>query len=110
VRGKPVSRAARKELDVVIITARYAGEDGRLSLAQGYQRRGPVWGDVQLFDRRSLLGKIGEGKRVFAGRCGQIEGDFEPIAAIRVIKSNSHEALVGGENNGPKDDLGLPLF
>ncbi len=110
MRGKPVSRAARKELDLVIIAVRYAGEDGRLSLAQGYQRRGPVWGDVQLFDRQALLEEIREGKRVFAGRLGQIEGDFEPIAAIRAIKSNGHEALLIGEKNEAKDDLGLPLF
>ena len=110
MRGKPVSRAVRKELDLVIVAARYASENRRLSLAQGYQRRGPVWGDVQLFDRSSLMEMIMKGTRVVAGRPGEIEGDIKAIAPIRLENSDGAQILIAGVGDASTDNLGVPLF
>jgi hypothetical protein len=110
MRGKKVSRAARRELDLVIVAARYDPSDGKLRLAQGYERRGPIWGDVRLYDRETLISQIKGGKVVVTGEVGSIEGDFLKKASLSVQSSNAGESLVAEGESSTGDDLGVPLF
>jgi hypothetical protein len=109
VRGQKVSRNARK-LDVVLVAVRYDASDGKLSLAQGYERRGFVWGDLVLFDRADVIDRIRAGKRVVAGRRAEMPGDFEVLNPIQLQRLNGTTALVAEGSATGGDDLGLPLF
>lgn len=109
MRGKKVSRNARK-LDVVLVAVRYDDSEGRLTLAQGYERRGFVWGDLVLFDRADVIDQIQAGKRVVAGRRAEIPGDFEVLNPIQLQSLNGSTALVAEGRATGRDDLGLPLF
>ncbi|NIM96118.1 MAG: hypothetical protein GTO18_20660 [Anaerolineales bacterium] len=110
MRGKKVSRVARKEIDLIVLAARYDAEGGRLEIAQGRERRGPVWGDVRLFEREDLLDCIAEGKRVVAGRQAVLEGDFEVFGTIQPIGENDNKILVFEGKPSTVDELGVPLF
>jgi hypothetical protein len=110
VRGIKVSRAARKEIDLVITAVRYGAESGRLSLAQGFERRGPVWGDVQLFLRDKLVEKIHQGKSVVAGHLADLQGDFEVLGRIQISDQNGNGLLYTSDTPTKRDQLGLPLF
>jgi hypothetical protein len=108
--GVKISRTARKELDLVIIAARYQSDDGSLSIAQGYERRGPVWGDVQLFTREVLAEKLQRGKRIYIGKLANIQGDFEALEPVHLVKRNGDFALYAGEQPSSTDQLKIPLF
>jgi hypothetical protein len=109
VRGKKVSPNARK-LDVVLVAVRYDDSEGRLTLAQGYERRGFVWGDLVLLDRDDVIDRIQAGKRVVAGRRAEIPGDFEVLNPIQLQRLNGSSSLVAEGRAAEGDDLGLPLF
>jgi hypothetical protein len=109
LRGFRVSRNARK-LDVVLVAARYDDAGRKLSLAQGYERRGFVWGDLVMLDREAIIDRIQSGKRVVAGRRAQLPGDFEVIAPLRLQSLNSSRTIIAEGRAAEKDDLGLPLF
>ena len=110
MRGERVSRAARKEIDLVVIAARYQPEDGFLSIVQGYERRGPAWGDVQLFTRESLIDKINQGMRVVVGRLAELQGDFEVIGPVQMNRQNGDVTLYSGDDPSSTDKLNIPLF
>jgi len=54
VRGRRAS-IAKTEVDLVLVSARYKPAGRMLLFARGYARRGPVWMDIKLYDRTSIL-------------------------------------------------------
>ena len=111
MRGQPVSSETRKA-DLVLVAARYAPADGRLQVAQAYQRRGPVWGDLILMDRPTLVEALVSRRKVFAGRPRDLSHDFEMFHAIGLEPHNGDpyvRAVGSGEPSGG-DSLGVPLF
>lgn len=101
---------ARKKVDVVLVAARYA-PDGLLQLAQGYSRRGVVWGDLQLFTRQQLLERLLAGQRLVTGRPAELVGDFHIDGRVEHRARNGQEGFLSIEGSeGPGDDLRLPLF
>jgi hypothetical protein len=109
MRGKRVSRASRK-LDVVLVAVRYGEEGDHLDIAQGYERRGFVWGDLVLLDRQALIERLNAKKRVVTGYPGELPGDFEVTAEVRLTQEGGTESIVADGHQAGKDDLGLPLF
>ena len=105
MRGRRVTRRARKEIDIVLIAARHEPEGGRISIFQGCERRGAVWGDVKLLRRDSI-----DGKRVVTGRQRDLEGDFEVIAPVQVSQQEGDDTLFTGSGSPTGDNLGIPLF
>ncbi len=77
-------------------------------LARGYQRRGPIWGDRVLFERKTLIELVEAKKTVVTGRPAELEGDFEVFARIQLAGSNGSLVVKGSSEEG--DDLKLPLF
>ena len=98
--------AKEKQIDLVIISARYAPEDGRLALVQAYQRRGPIWSDILLYDRKRLVDLMQEGEQVATGRPKEIPGDFRILARVRLESGR----LVVEERQGLGELLGVPQF
>lgn len=104
------SSVAGKKIDVVLVAARY-GPDGRLSLAQGYARRGAVWGDLRLYNRDQLVEQLELGMQLVTGRPAELVGDFQILARVEHRSRNGQDGQLSIEGkSGPQDDLGLPLF
>jgi hypothetical protein len=110
MRGVKISRTARKELDLVLVAARYRSNDGSLLIAQGYERRGAVWGDVQIFTREVLAEKIQQGERIVTGQLADIQGDFKVLEPVHLDKHNGNFTLYTGEHLSSSDELKIPLF
>jgi hypothetical protein len=111
VRGKPISSATRKA-DIVLVAARYSPADGRVVLAQGFERRGPIWSDRVLFDRQTLVEAVRRGKRVYAARRTVDAHDFELLAPLQLEGINGDMLLRAGETGAASrsDSLAVPLF
>jgi len=109
VRGKRVSKSGRK-LDIVLVAARYVGLGGQLKVARGYQRRGYVWGDLELIDRQMLIDQLKAKKQVAIGRVAGLPGDFEVDGKVNLVNIEGTESVVNEEDEPRGDDLGLPLF
>jgi hypothetical protein len=110
VRGQAVSLATKKA-DVVLVAARY-GPDGRVQIAQAYQRRGPIWGDLVLLDRGALVEALRRGRKVFAGRTRELSHDFELLHRL-VLDGREDKAVVRAvvaAGADGRDQLGVPLF
>ena len=108
--GRRISRTVRKEIDCVLIAVRNEPGSDRVSIAQGCERRGAVWGDVELLQRESIIVKINEGKRVVTGRQTDLEGDFEIFAPVQVSHKNGEVSLFTSSEPTTSDNLGIPLF
>ncbi len=110
MRGVRVSKAARKDFDLIVIAARYRTEDGLLDIAQVYERSGPIWGDVKLLNRSQLSVIIKSGRRVVIGRLSDLQGDFEVLGQLKLVGNNGSETLVVGDSVASHDELQVPLF
>ena len=110
MRGERVSKAARKDFDLIVIAARYQTEDGLLDIAQVYERRGPIWGDVKLLERSQIVELIKSGRRIVTGSLAELEGDFDVFGILNLVAENGSERLVVGEGTSQVDELQVPLF
>ncbi len=106
MRGTRISRAARKDFEIVVVAARY-DSDGKLQLVQAYLRNGLIWHDIQLLDRETLIQYLGQGLRIVAGKPLNIEGDFEVTAAIKHQLGND---ILAVDQKSARDELQVPLF
>ena len=93
-----------------MIAARYHDEDKSLEIAQVYQRRGPIWGDVVLLTRKEIIERIEKGDRGVIGRLAEIDGDFDVLGELRVVGIVGPVRLAVGEREPVHDDLQVPLF
>jgi hypothetical protein len=107
--GVSLSRENRR-LDTVIVSVRYRPDDGELTLARAYERRGAVWTDLVLLDRPAVVEHLRAGKRVVAGTLRSLPGDFQVMGTIRLEPSGASGKLVIRARSNGRDDLGLPLF
>ena len=96
----------KKKIDVYIISARYTPGDGRVLLVQAYHRRGPIWTDIQLYDRKRLVELLQAGERVATGRPTQTPGEFLFLAQVRLT---SGRLVVDGRLD-MGEALSVPLF
>ena len=110
MRGIRVSKAARKDFDLIIVAARYQAEDGLLDIAQTYARRGPIWGDVELLERVQIVELIKSGRRIVTGSLAELQGDFDVVGTLNLVAKNGSERLVVGEGTPQEDELQIPLF
>ncbi len=111
--GQRVALAPRKtKVDLVVVAARYReeGAERKLDFAQAYERHGVVWSDIKLYDRAKLMAAFEGGKRVHAGRPGELSTDFILLHALKLEGEGAQARIVsdtGGQAAG--DDLGVPL-
>jgi hypothetical protein len=108
VKGQRLSSAA-KRLDVVVVAARYA-PDGKLTVAQGYERRGQVWTDLLLLDRPTLIGRLRAGRRVAAGEPRGVPGDFVVRDALVLSGADGRAVVRASHTSSSTDNLGVPTF
>jgi len=109
MRGESVFRESPR-LDTLLVAARYAPPDRRLTHVRAYERRGAVWTDALLLDRAALLHRLVAGKRVATALPRSLPGDFRVLHRVRREQGEGRGWIVAGEGRGGQDDLGLPLF
>lgn len=110
MRGQAVSPATKKA-DVVLVAARYDA-DGRVQIAQAYQRRGPIWSDLVLLHRGALVEALQRGRKVYAGRTRELSHDFELLHRL-TLDGREGDGVVraaGATGAAGRDELGVPLF
>jgi hypothetical protein len=108
VRGWQLSPAA-KRLDIVVVAARY-DLLGKLTVAQGFERRGQVWSDLILVDRDTLIRNLRSRRRVAVAVPTPVPGDFEIVARVRLEGKNGVEFLASNSAHADQDHLPAPLF
>jgi len=98
---------ARPKFDGVIEAVRYT-PDGRIALARLYERRGAVWTDHLLLDRKQLAERLKRGRRFVTGqRMLSLGGTFETGSPVRLDGQN----IVTKGASDVRDELtGVPVF
>ena len=107
MRGRRAS-IANTEVDLVLVSARYEPAGRMLLFAQGYARRGPIWMDIKLYDRPSIIEALEQGQNVVAGRNLGLVGDFEILSPVHLSRGEHLRKGKTSEQSG--DDLVLPFL
>lgn len=96
---------ARAKIDGVIEGVRY-GRNNRIAWARVYERRGAVWSDVILMDRRELLRRLLAGKRFVLGRRKEyLAGTFELGQPVQALGPRGQEVITTRSRPGEGDRL-----
>jgi hypothetical protein len=109
LRGYRLPKSSSK-LDVVIVAAQYAKRSKQLKLGQAYVRRGPIWGDLTLIDRKQLLQRLESKQHVVTGKPAEIPGEFVVFGQVQLDQVNGDQGLHAGDVPEKGDNLGVPLF
>jgi len=97
---------AKPKIDGIIEAVRY-DSDGHIAQARVYTRRGAVWSDGVVFDRKQLAEQIKQGKRFMTGRRALYLGSsFETGKPVKL----SGDHIVTGESAGQDHLSGIPVF
>ncbi|HSR48091.1 MAG TPA: hypothetical protein VLL77_08900 [Anaerolineales bacterium] len=100
-------RPGMTKIDLVVTSARYDGETGRVSQARAYERWGQVWSDILLLDRSDLVERINAGKKVVTGGPVGLPGEFDVDRSVRLADG---KWLVADGGSPGRDDLGVPTY
>ena len=97
----------RSNFDGVIEAVRYT-PNGRIALARLYERRGTVWSDRILLDRKELTELLKQGKCLVTGYRKLYRGcTFETGSPVRLNGEN----IVTKDRSAGRDNLaGIPIF
>lgn len=110
MRGARAALPARKaKANVLLVAARY-GEDGRLMLAKGHVRHDQIWGDIKLFDRKTLTDMLRSGQRISTAAVKDLAADFTLRSKVTLIEVDGADRLATKGSSASHDDLGVPIF
>ena len=101
--------SSNRRADVVVVAAHY-GLDRRVVWVQAYERRGRIWGDKVLLDRRALVERLQRKQRIHVGATRDIPGDFELGPAVELHRSGAGAVIVAGAKPADFDALGVPVL
>lgn len=98
-----------KKIDGVIEAVRYKG--GRIELVRLYERRGSTFSDHVLWDRRTLLQRLKDGRRLVTGRRQPLLASTFEVALPVVLSGDRSDSIVTSPDGNGSDRLeGVPLF
>jgi hypothetical protein len=100
-----VEGSALKKFDLVIEAVRY--ENGQISQARAYERRGATFSDRVLMSRADLVRRLEKGKKAFTGQRKELlASTFELGKPVQTVGQ-----FVSTRPNADRDELeGVPLF
>ena len=87
----------RQDFDGVVEAVHYK-KTGRIDWVRAYERRGPTWSDHLIIDRKTLLKKLEEGKRFFAGKRNVFNASEFKLGKKLVIDDNGKGEVIITEN------------
>ena len=97
----------RAKIDGVIEAVRYT-TDGHIAVARSYERRGQVWSDLILLDRKQLLEQLECGRHFVTGKRKLYHGNEFEVGSPVYLKG---ESIATKETSSGRDILtGIPIF
>jgi hypothetical protein len=102
---------AKQKFDGVIEAVRYQ-PDGQIQWVRAYVRRGVVFSDRMLLDRKTLVEQLKAGKNYMVGRrMPLMASTFEVSGPVRLVEKDGQEVIVTGERGSSRDSLeGVPII
>ncbi len=102
---------AKVKYDGVVEAVRYKS-NGEIDWVRLFERRGAVFTDYLIYDRKTLVERIKSGRRYVAGsRVPYLAGTFEVGASVRLTKAGEKEIVVTDEVQANQDKLeGVPVI
>ena len=98
-----------KKLDIVLEAVRY--KNGQILAARGYERRGAVFSDRLLFERKMIAEQIRNKKIVVTGRRRELlAGTFEIGRPVKLAVQDGREMIVTGDGASQDELEGVPVF
>ena len=98
-----------KKIDVVIEAVRY--KNGQILAARGYERRGAIFSDRVLLDRKMIVDQI-KNKKVFVTgqRKELLDSTFEVGKSVNLVKHDGR-VVISTSDDASRDELeGVPAF
>ena len=97
------------KFDGVIEAVRYKG--GKIDVVRAYERRGATFSDHVLLSRKTLIERVGQGKRFVIGQRKEfMASTFEVGKPVKLLGKDDQQIITTG---GPseRDELeGVPAF
>lgn len=98
-----------KKFDGVIEAVRY--KNGQISFVRVFERRGTTFSDQLLWDRKSLLERLQNGKYIVTGsRKNLLASTFDVSKPVRLVESDGREVIATREDAGHDQLENVPLF
>jgi hypothetical protein len=96
-----------RKINAVIEAVRFS-PGGKIELVRAYERRGPVWSDVQVLHRAELVDRLKHGQRICSGsRIKFLGNQFDTVELLRL----ENDRVISGMPQGSLDSLdGVPVF
>jgi hypothetical protein len=103
---------AKKKVDGVIEAVHYAPGGQQVAWVRLYERRGPTYSDIVIWDRDEVIQQIKAGKKLVAGsRVFFLSSTFELKDPIQVNSLGGKDYLALSDSASARDDLaGLPVI
>lgn len=98
-----------KKIDGVIESVRY--KNGQIVLVRAYERRGFTYSDRVLFDRKTLLEHLQNGRNFMTGsRQDLLASTFTLSKPVMIVKADNREYVATSES-ATRDELeNVPFF
>jgi len=95
-----------------VIEAVHYDENGLIEWVRLYERRGPAFSDVLLFDRGTLIAQLKAGKVFFTGkRIPYMGSSFEVSQQVHLIEADGVAFLATTDSTNQQDRLeGTPII
>jgi hypothetical protein len=98
---------ASSKINAVIEAVRYE-PGGRIQMVRLYERRGPVWSDHLLLDRKALVERLEGGKQLAIGQRKPLLGAVFETGDI--LRLDGRNIVTGNEPTGQDSLRGVPVF
>ena len=97
------------QFDGVIEAVRYKG--GKIDVVRAYERRGATFSDHVLLNRKTLIERVGQGKRFVIGQRKKfMASTFDVSKPVRLLGKDDQQIITTG-NESERDELeGVPAF
>lgn len=98
-----------KNFDGVIEAVRY--KNGQISIVRAFERRGTIFSDHLVLDRKSLLERLQDGKVFVTGsREELLASTFNVSKPVMLVKSNDREFIATREDIDHDELENVPFF
>lgn len=98
-----------KNFDGVIEAVRY--KNGQISIVRAFERRGTIFSDHLVLDRKSLLERLQDGKVFVTGsREELLASTFNVSKPVMLVKSNDREFIATREGIDHDEIENVPFF
>jgi hypothetical protein len=98
-----------QKFDVVIEAVRY--KNGKIDVVRAYERRGPTFSDRVLLDRKTLLERLQNGKRLVTGqRKEYLASTFEVGKPVKLVGQDSKQVVTTLPEADHDELEGVPAF